>query len=53
MAPAFVVLAGPDVTLGPSARALGVAPLVERAAATAGFTGKAMYVGIDKAAAVR
>jgi len=36
------LLAGPDVALGPSARDMGVAALVARAAATAGFTGKAM-----------
>lgn len=37
-----VLFAGPDVALGPAARGMGVAALVERAAATAGFTGKAM-----------
>lgn len=37
-----VILAGPDVALGPAARALGVEALVSRAAATASFTGKAM-----------
>ena len=37
-----VAFAGPDVALGPLARALGVAALVGRAAETADFKGKAM-----------